>query len=297
VWQPTHRPQFHEETLRRLYGGIDLPSNHSVVVIQDEADRRLFERRLRNDLPTILRALAPFASELEGLVVESTYHGCWLVDGLVEAGYRVHLAHTAAIRTYPGLKHGDDFTNASWLAHRLRLELLAAGNIYPKAGRGLATPSCARRSPSMSTAPLPERTSVGDDRALVTGLASSQVSPFRSDETTEPTVNEDAPLRRATPGLDPSGSHRSCTPSHGRRRAPTVFCGAARAAGPRPFGGRAPCAGILMGDRRASREAGVTPRNRKPGRVPSSLDAPAHPQRNRRLLPHLCVPLTRTTNG
>jgi transposase len=121
----------------RLYGGIDLHSNNSVVVIQDEADRRLFEKRLRNDLPTILRALAPFASELEGIVVESTYNWYWLVYGLMAADYRVHLAHTTAIQTYAGLKHGDDITDASWLAHLLRLGLLAEGYIYPKAERGL----------------------------------------------------------------------------------------------------------------------------------------------------------------
>jgi transposase len=121
----------------RLYGGIDLHSNNSVVVIQDEEDRRLFEKRLRNDLPKILRALAPYAAELEGIVVESTDNGYWLVDGLMEAGYHVHLAHTPAIRTYTGLKHGDDFTDAGWLAHLLRLGLLAEGYIYPKAERGL----------------------------------------------------------------------------------------------------------------------------------------------------------------
>lgn len=120
----------------RLYGGIDLHSNNSVVVIQDEADRRLFEKRLRNDLPTILRVLAPYAADLTGIVVESTYNGYWLVDGLMDAGYRVHLVHTTAIHTYTGLKHGDDFTDAGWLAHLLRLGLLAEG-IYPKAERGL----------------------------------------------------------------------------------------------------------------------------------------------------------------
>jgi len=121
----------------KLYGGIDLHSNNSVVVIQDEADRKLFEKRLRNDLSTILRALAPFASELEGIVVESTYNWYWLVDGLMEAGYRVYLAHTSAIQTYAGLKYGDDLTDAGWLAHLLRLGLLAEGYIYPKAERGL----------------------------------------------------------------------------------------------------------------------------------------------------------------
>ncbi len=35
----------------RLYVGIDLHSNNSVLVILDERDRVVYERRLRNDLP------------------------------------------------------------------------------------------------------------------------------------------------------------------------------------------------------------------------------------------------------
>jgi transposase len=38
------------------------------------------------------------------LVVESTYNWYWLVDGFMEAGYRVHLANPAAMQQYSGLK-------------------------------------------------------------------------------------------------------------------------------------------------------------------------------------------------
>jgi len=34
----------------------------------------------------------------------SRYNWYWLVDGPMEAGYRVHLANTAAIVQYEGLK-------------------------------------------------------------------------------------------------------------------------------------------------------------------------------------------------
>jgi transposase len=37
-------------------------------------------------------------AEITGVVVESTYNWYWLVDGLQEAGYRVHLANTTAIK-------------------------------------------------------------------------------------------------------------------------------------------------------------------------------------------------------
>ena len=43
-----------------------------------------------------------------GLVVESTYNWYWLVDALMEAGYPVHLANTAAMVQYSGLKYSDD---------------------------------------------------------------------------------------------------------------------------------------------------------------------------------------------
>jgi transposase len=79
--------------------------------------------------------LAAFGEEIEGLVVESTYNWYWLVDGLMEVGYRVHLANTAAIVQYAGLKYADDDTDARWLAKLLRLGLLPEGYIYPKEER------------------------------------------------------------------------------------------------------------------------------------------------------------------
>ena len=42
----------------RLYGAIDLQSDNSVLVILDEQDRAVYERRLPNELSAILPALA-----------------------------------------------------------------------------------------------------------------------------------------------------------------------------------------------------------------------------------------------
>jgi transposase len=120
-----------------LYGGIDLHSNNIYLTLLDQDDRVVFERRLANDLDVIRRALLPYRSAIRGLVVESTYNWYWLVDGLMADGYRVHLANTAAIKSYEGLKHGDDASDAAWLAHLLRLGLLPEGYIYPAAERGL----------------------------------------------------------------------------------------------------------------------------------------------------------------
>ncbi|MFQ5696312.1 MAG: IS110 family transposase [Terriglobia bacterium] len=121
----------------KLYGGIDLHATNNVVVLVDEQDRVVYEKRLRNDLGQILQQLAPFQPSLHGVVVESTYNWYWLVDGLMEAGYVVHLANTAAIRQYDGLKYTDDRSDARWLAHLLRLGLLPEGYIYPKAERAV----------------------------------------------------------------------------------------------------------------------------------------------------------------
>lgn len=119
------------------YAGIDLHATNSVVVVSDEADRVLYQKRLRNDLAMIVTALAPYQATLQGVAVESTYNWYWLVDGLMDAGYRVHLAHAPALPQYSGLKHADDVHDARWLAQLLRLGLLPTGYIYPKAERAV----------------------------------------------------------------------------------------------------------------------------------------------------------------
>jgi len=44
----------------KLYGGIDLHSNNSVVALLDENDKPIYRRRLPNDLGVILSELAPY---------------------------------------------------------------------------------------------------------------------------------------------------------------------------------------------------------------------------------------------
>ena len=119
------------------YCGIDLHSNNSVVIVSDDEDRIVLQKRLANDLGQIRAVLEPYRSELVGVVVESTYNWYWLVDGLMDAGYRVHLAHPSAIKKYEGLKHSGDVADAAYLAQLLRLGLLAEGYIYPRGQRGV----------------------------------------------------------------------------------------------------------------------------------------------------------------
>lgn len=119
----------------KLYGAIDLHSTNNVTVVIDEEDDIVYEKRLPNDIDLILKEISVYQSRLEGIVVESTYNWYWLVDGLMERGYKMHLANTAAIQQYEGLKYTDDHSDARWLAHLLRLELLPEGYIYPRADR------------------------------------------------------------------------------------------------------------------------------------------------------------------
>ena len=116
----------------KLCGAIDLHSNNNVTVLSNERDEVVYRKRLPNDLKLILGQLAPYQSEIAGIVVESTYNWYWLVDGLMEQGYRVHLANTAAIQQYNGLKYTDDDSDARWLAHLLRLGVLPRGIFIPE---------------------------------------------------------------------------------------------------------------------------------------------------------------------
>ena len=119
------------------YVGVDLHGKNNVTVIIDEGDRICFQRRLANGLSEILGVLEAFRESIQGVAVESTFNWYWLVDGLKEAGYRVHLVNTTAVKQYEGLKYRDDRSDAFHSAHLLRLGILPTGYIYPRSGRGM----------------------------------------------------------------------------------------------------------------------------------------------------------------
>jgi transposase len=118
-----------------LYAGSDLHSNSNFLGIIDAQGKRVFKKKLPNELVLIRQTLRPFQGELVGIAVESTYNWYWMVDGLMEEGYKVHLANPSAIQQYTGLKHADDEHDAFWLAEMLRLGILPEGYIYPKEER------------------------------------------------------------------------------------------------------------------------------------------------------------------
>jgi len=121
----------------KLYAGIDLPANNNYLVVIDERDQAVFRRKQANVGTEVLRNLAGFQGQLVGIVVESTYNWYWLVDELMPAGYRVHLANPAGIRQYEGIKQTNDWSDAHWLAHLLRLGILREGYIYPRERRAV----------------------------------------------------------------------------------------------------------------------------------------------------------------
>jgi transposase len=123
--------------MRQLYAGCDLHGNSNLIGVIDGGGGRIFKRKLSNDLGLVRETLKPFQEELAGIVVESTYNWYWLVDALMDEGYKVHLANPSAIEQYSGLKHADDKHDAFWLAEMLRLGILPEGYIYPKEERPL----------------------------------------------------------------------------------------------------------------------------------------------------------------
>lgn len=118
-----------------VYAGLDLHSTNTYVAVIDQENNVLYKQRHRNEVLAILSALDPFKKDVRGVVVESTYNWYWLVDALMDAGYRVHLANVSAIKQYEGLKQVDDRRSSLWLANLLRLNILPTGYIYPKEER------------------------------------------------------------------------------------------------------------------------------------------------------------------
>jgi transposase len=120
-----------------LYCGIDLHATNSYLAVLDEQLRPVLGRRVPNCLEAILEALEPFREQIQAVAVESTFNWYWLVDGLMQAGYRVQLVNTSAVQQYEGLKFVDDRHDARWLARLLHLGILPTGYIYPKKERSL----------------------------------------------------------------------------------------------------------------------------------------------------------------
>jgi len=176
------------------YTGIDLHSNNSVISVIDDTDKVVAEKRLPNDLAKILAFLEPHKAEMDGVVVESTYNWYWLVDGLQEAGYTVHLANTTAIKKYEGLKHSSDETDARHLAQMLRLRILPTGSILPTLHRD--TRDMARKRLQLVNMRTMQILSVETMLSRTTGkrLASNQIKRLQVNDVPGLGLREDVAL-------------------------------------------------------------------------------------------------------
>jgi len=121
----------------KYFVGMDLHSSNTVLGILDEKGNRVYKAKVANFLPLILNELEFFRRGIVGVVVESTFNWYWLVDGLMEADYKLHLANPSAIKQYEGLKYIADHHEAFHLANLLRLGILPEGHIYPKQERAI----------------------------------------------------------------------------------------------------------------------------------------------------------------
>jgi hypothetical protein len=75
--------------------GMDLSARACQVCVIDEDLSPLVQKKVRHELPRIIRPIEPFKETLQ-IVVESTFNGYWLVAGLQAAGSQVCLAHRPA---------------------------------------------------------------------------------------------------------------------------------------------------------------------------------------------------------
>ena len=53
----------------KLYAGIDLHSNNSVINLLDEKDKVIYGKRLPNNLPKILSQLSPYQSQIDAIAI------------------------------------------------------------------------------------------------------------------------------------------------------------------------------------------------------------------------------------
>ena len=90
------------------YCGIDLHSNNSVVVVSDEEDRIVFNKRLPNDLGQIRAALEAHQDELAGVVINAgayTHTSIALHDATKGTGITLIELHISNVHAREPFRH------------------------------------------------------------------------------------------------------------------------------------------------------------------------------------------------
>jgi transposase len=124
-----------KESAMKVMAGIDLHSNNAMCGLMDMQGKRLGHRKVACKLEEVLKVFEPYRKQIDTVAVESTYNWYWLVDGLMDQGYKVALANPAQIDQYDGLKHTDDKSDVFFLTELLRLGILPTGYIYDRQRR------------------------------------------------------------------------------------------------------------------------------------------------------------------
>ena len=122
-----------------MYCAVDLHSNNGFYGIVEKSGKRVFGKKIPNDMEKILHMLEPYRKSIKEIAVESTYNWYWLVDGLEKNGFRgkLKLANPAAMEQYSGLKNTDDKTDAFFITEQMRLGVRPTGYIYPEDERSI----------------------------------------------------------------------------------------------------------------------------------------------------------------
>jgi len=119
-----------------FYGGIDLHAKSLQACVIDEKGEAMKEKKIDNKLDQIIQFLRPFGKDIQ-IAIESTVNWYWLVDGLMDAGFNVKLAHPFGLKLITGAKVKTDRKDAYKLANLQRLGSLPEAHIYPKDTRPL----------------------------------------------------------------------------------------------------------------------------------------------------------------
>lgn len=117
-----------------FYCGIDLSARDSHLCVLDESLSIHLQQKTANQLPRIAFLLDSFKPDLK-IVVESTFNWYWLVDGLLELGFDVCLAHTLGLAMITQAKVKTDRRDAFTLAKLLRAGVVPKAFIYPASTR------------------------------------------------------------------------------------------------------------------------------------------------------------------
>jgi transposase len=117
-----------------FYCGIDLSASTSHLCIVGENLSIHLQQKSANELPRISSLLEPFKPHLK-IIVESTFNWYWLVDGLLNLGFDVSLAHTLGLWMITQAKVKTDRRDAPTLAKLLRAGVTPKAYIYPASTR------------------------------------------------------------------------------------------------------------------------------------------------------------------